>query len=196
MCKQKLVHLQFQNELFGMKTLKRPVILILLVAGVILPCLVFIVLHFSSGAQSQSQLVLKDAIVISGQSLPKTDLVALNGKSISTDVLRKGKVLLVFITTECAACQKELKLLSQVESDLTNRVNIYGVGIEDPARISTFTQETGIRTKILLDQNADLMRLLSVKYFPTKFLIEDGVITKTSFGNSANQSVLYKEFGF
>lgn len=55
-------------------------------------------------------------------------------------------------------------------------------------------QEHG-STEIVLDQHAELMKSLSVKYFPTSFLVEDGVITKTWFGNSPNQTELFERLG-
>lgn len=177
------------------RLLKRPLILVPLIAGVLLPCITFLVIHFLSHASSQSRLVLKDAVSISGQSLPKTDLFELDGKTASPAILRKGKVLLVFFTTDCPACQKELGLLSRVESQISDRVKIYDIGTENPNQIIGFTLEHGIKTKFLLDKDAKLTKLLSVKYFPTKFLIEDGVITKTWFGNSLDQAELFAELG-
>lgn len=177
------------------KPLKNPFVLIPLLAGTLLPCIVFLILHFSHLAAAKSQLVLKDAVVISGQPLPKIDLVNLNGGSVSPEVLRNGKVLLVFLTTNCPACQKELKLLSRVESQISDKVKIYGVGIQDRNQIIKFIQEHEIKTEILLDKDAELMQSLSVKYFPTKFLIEDGVIVQTWFGNSLNEAELFRQLG-
>ena len=181
--------------MFRTRFLKNPFVLLPLISGVLLPCIAFLILHFSRHANSQSQLVLKDAVVISGQSLPKTDLLELNGNNVSPDMLRRGKVLLVFWTTGCEACQKELKLLSGVESEVSDRVRIYGIAVEDRDRIMTFVQEQEIKTKILLDKDAKLMKSLSVRFFPTKFLVEDGMIVNTSFGNSLDQAALLKELG-
>lgn len=152
-------------------------------------------LHFSRHSDSQSQLVLKDAVVISGQSLPQTELLELDGNVVPPKTLRQGKVLLVFVTTGCGACQKELVLLSQVESEVSDKVKIYGVGVENRSQLMTFIQENEVTTKILVDKDAKLMKSLSVKYFPTKFLVVDGVIVKTWFGNSPDQAELFKQLG-
>jgi len=175
--------------------LRNPYTLVPLVAGVLIPCVVFLVLHFSRQANSQSQLVLKDAVVISGQSLPKTDLLDLNGQSVSPEMLRKGTVLLVFLTTNCPACQKELRLLSGVQSEISDRIRIYGVGVEDRNQIITFMQANEVKTSILLDKNSMLMESLRVKYFPTQFLVKDGVIVNTWFGNSLNREELFQKLG-
>jgi len=161
----------------------------------VLPCIVFLILHLSQLADAKSQLFLKDAVVISGQPLPNFDLVNLEGARVSPQELRTGKVLLVFLTTNCQACQKEFKLLSRVESQISDQVKIYGVGIQNQNQITKFIQQHEIKTKILLDKDAALMQSLSVKYFPTKFLVEDGVIVKTWFGNSPDESELFKQLG-
>ena len=94
----------------GTRPLKKRLMLLPLLVGILLPCVVFVVLHLSRQAKSESELVLKDAVVISGQLLPKTHLLELNGNTVSSEILRKGKVVLVFLTTNCQACQKEFKL--------------------------------------------------------------------------------------
>jgi peroxiredoxin len=177
------------------KTLKNPFVLVPLLAGILLPCVVFLILHLSHLTAAKSQNFLKDAVVISGQPLPKLELVDLEGGKVSPEELRTGKVLLVFLTTNCQACQKELKLLSRVESQLSDKVKIYGVGIQSRNQIIKFIQEHDIKTEILLDKDAALLQSLSVKYFPTKFLVEDGVIVNTWFGNSPDEAELFRQLG-
>jgi peroxiredoxin len=157
------------------RLLKNPFILVPLVAGTLLPCIAFVALHFLRHPASQSELVLKDAVVISGQPLPQTELLDLDGKNVQSDKLRKGKVMLVFLTTGCGACQKELTLLSRVDGEISDKVRVYGIGVENRDQIESFIQANEFKTKVLLDKDGKLMKSLSVKYFPTKFLLEDGV---------------------
>lgn len=180
----------------SIRFLKKPVILAPLVAGLLLPCIALLVLHFSRSAASQSRLVLKDAVYISGQPLPQTELVELDGSSVAPDTLRKGKVLLIFLTTDCPACQKELQLLASVDSELAEKVKVFGVGVQDRNQIVNFLEAKKFKTKFLIDKDGQLMASLSVRYFPARFLVQDGVIMKTSFGNSRNQAELFKELGF
>jgi hypothetical protein len=67
--------------------------------------------------------------------------------------------------------------------------------LEDKSLIIDFIRENKVSTEIVLDQHGELMKSLSVKYFPTSFLIEDGVIVKTWFGNSPSQTELFKHLG-
>lgn len=173
--------------------LKKPVVLISLIAGVLLPCLAFLVLHFSQPAARP--LVLADAVYISNEPLPATDLIELNGNPVAPDRLRKGKVLLVFFTTDCPACRKELTLLSQVESTLATQVTVYGVGVQDRNQIIDFRNAGEFRTNFIVDKDGQLMRSLHVKYFPARFLLYNGIIMKTAFGNSPSRNALFKEVG-
>lgn len=175
------------------KLLKNPLVLIPLLAGILLPCAIFLFVHFSQRAIANSQLVLKDAVVISGQPLPEIELVDLDGASVAPEELRNGKVMLVFLTTNCPACQKELKLISRMQPRISEKVKIYGVGIQTAGEIAQFMQAHEIRTPILLDRETALMRSLHVKYFPTKFLIKNGEIVNTWFGNSLDEAELLRQ---
>lgn len=180
--------------MFTIQSFKKPIILIPMLVGIMVPCLVFLVLHFPQPPASHT-FKLKDAVYISGKTLPNTNLVQLDGNSMSPETLRKGKVLLVFLTTDCSACKKELTLLSKVESTLGGRVRVYGVGVQDRNQISNFLNVNEFKTKFLIDKDGLLMSSLQVRFFPARYLVEDGVITKTTFGNSRSQKDLFRELG-
>jgi peroxiredoxin len=120
----------------------------------------------------------------------------IDGHPLSPQILRKGRVLLIFLTTKCSACQRELKLLSRLEGKIAGKVLVYGISFEERDEITRFTRENDITTRVLLDKNSALMHQLKVKYFPTKFLIEDGTIVKTWFGTSPDEAELLKQLGF
>jgi peroxiredoxin len=182
--------------MLAVKHLKNPLVLVPLIAGVLLPCTAALIVRSRSPAKPPpSELDLKDAVVISGRLLPATELLELDGKRVPPEILRKGKVLLVFLTARCQACQKEARLLSTVESETSHKVKFYGIGVEDKSLIIDFIHENNVSTEIVLDQHGELMKSLSVKYFPTSFLVEDGVITNTWFGNSPSQAELFKRLG-
>lgn len=175
--------------------LKDPFILIPLTIGVVLPCAAFSVWHFGGGQPAPSALILKDAVKISGQPLPVTELLNSAGDRVPSDTLLTGKVLLVFVTTDCKPCRDELKMLSDMEARTGNKIKIFGVGIESQSAISDYISLNNFKTSILHDKDAELMKRLSVRYFPTKFLIQNGIIVKTWFGNSRSESELFQELG-
>jgi peroxiredoxin len=191
-----LVHSQVLTAMLAIKLLKNPFVLVPLIAGVLLPCIALLVVRSTHPPKPPpSDLDLKDAVVISGRPLPHTELLSLDGRQVPPEILRKGKVLLVFLTTHCQACQKEFRLLSTVESQGSPQVKFYGIGVEDKSLLTDFIKENQVSTQVVWDQHGELMKSLSVKYFPTSFLVQDGVITNTWFGNSPSQTELFKRLG-
>ncbi|HBB93778.1 MAG TPA: hypothetical protein DC054_00145 [Blastocatellia bacterium] len=177
------------------KFLKNPLVFIPLTVGVLLPCAALLTLHFTRKADSEPRFSLKDAVVISGIALPKTDLLDLDGNKIAPETLRSGKVMLIFMTTGCEPCRKQMEMVSGVEPEMSGKVKVYGVGVENRTKINNFLRDNKVGTRILMDEDGSLMNALSVKVFPTRFLIQDGVIVNTWFGNSATKAELFRELG-
>lgn len=175
------------------KAHRNPFVVVPWILGTLIPCVIFLIVHFSNRAGSETALNLKDAVIISGQPLPNSPLARMNGGNVAPEDLRKGKVLLVFLTTNCPACQKELRLLTRIAPRVSPAIKIYGVGIQDRNQLASFVAEQQLNVEILLDSDARLLHSLGVKYFPTKFLIVDGVIQQTTFGNSVDEAGLLKQ---
>lgn len=174
---------------------KRPIVLMPMLFGILLPCVGFIAFRHFSRPSLQPPLILSDAIYISNESLPSTDLLDLHGKAFASEGLREGKVLLVFVTTDCPACLKELNLLTDMKRTLEPKVKVFAVGVQDRLKILDFVNTHQFSTKMLVDKDAELMRRLHVKYFPARFVLQDGIILKTTFGNSVSSDHLSRELG-
>lgn len=136
---------------------------------------------------------LKDAVAVSNVPLPKSNLT--NSESDVDDYgeTLKGKVLLVFLTTSCKACKKEVKTISQSMSVLDSKIKVYGISIEPKTSIKKYSIDNDLKFPVLIDVGGSLFSKLSVRYFPTKMLVEDGIIKKTWFGSSPDQESLLKE---
>jgi|GEM_PF-4239501 len=176
------------------RLIKNPFVIFPLAAGILFPCVVFLIMHFSRGTY-EPQIMTADAASLAGQTLPATDLFEVDGSSAAPDLLRKGKVLLVFVTTECEACQKQLRLLSSVNADVSDKVRVYGVGIENRDKIKSFIKANAVDARILIDKDAKLMSLLRVRAFPAQFLLEDSRIVKTWVGNTPTRAELFTQLG-
>jgi peroxiredoxin len=109
--------------------------------------------------------------------------------------LKKGKVLLVFLTTGCNACKKDLPNITQVLPTLIPKMAVYGVFVEERSNVEPFVQENQIKFPILLDVGGRVFAGLGTTLIPAKVLIEDGTITKTWFGSSPSKSALIKDVG-
>jgi peroxiredoxin len=136
-----------------------------------------------------------DRVAASGSSLPRGAMINLHTNHDEYETVTKGKVLLVFLTTGCDACKKEIPNISQAIPTLASRVRIYGVCIEDRDSVIPFAEENHIDFPILLDHGGRILTRLGFRYMPTKVLLENGMITKIWYGSSPNKAALSKDVG-
>ncbi len=162
-------------------------IIVSVLLGLLIPCLFY--LYFFDVEERQP---LPNAIEITNQPLPASTLVDVEGFNVSSKV-REGKVLIIFLSSNCPACKKDVEIISKIYTNLSPKIQIYGVSIEKKDDILTFANKNGIKFPILIDVNAELFNKLQIRYFPTKFLIEDGVIIKTLFGNFPNEEKVFED---
>lgn len=130
-----------------------------------------------------------------GSLLPRAPLVNLQTNRDDYQNVTRGKVLLVFVTSDCDACRKELVNVSQVVPSLASKVTVYGVGIEDRDSVNTFIEGNHVAFPILLDRGAVILSRLGFKLMPTKVLLQDGIITKIWYGSSPDRTALIKDVG-
>lgn len=130
-----------------------------------------------------------------GQPLPKYRLAELNQRELSPDELRQGRVLLVYLTTSCEACIKDLDVVTRLQRDAPSDLRIYGVSVERQAQVETFIKEFDLSFPVLLDIGGGLARGLDIHYFPSKYLVEDGIITRTWRGATQDEAGLRQQLG-
>jgi len=130
-----------------------------------------------------------------GSLLPHAPLINLRTNHDDYQDVARGRVLLVFVTTDCGACSKELSNVSQAMSSLASKVTVYGVGIEDRDSVNTFIESNHVAFPILLDHGAVILSRLGFKFMPPKVLLQDGVITKIWYGSSRDKTALIKDVG-
>jgi thiol-disulfide isomerase/thioredoxin len=132
---------------------------------------------------------------VSGSSLPKGKMINLQTNQDDYEKLKKGKVLLVFLTRGCDACKKEIPNIAQALPSLVPKMDVYGVYLEERSIVDRFVRENQIEFPILLDSGGRMFAGLGITLIPAKVLIEDGTITKTWFGSSPSKSALIKDVG-
>lgn len=109
--------------------------------------------------------------------------------------LKKGKVLLVFFTTGCGACKKEIPNITEALPRLIPKMAVYGVFVEERSEVEPFVHENRIEFPVLLDVGGRVFAGLGVTLIPAKVLMQDGTITKTWFGSSPSKSALIRDVG-
>ena len=120
-----------------------------------------------------------------GKPLPAAELIDESNHVLPDSELRRGRLMLVFVTTDCDACMKESEFLSSVV-EKHNNIPFYGV-------VSFGDKETSLREgkekfpfKLLYDQNHRLAGQLGVVRVPIKVYVEDGIIKKSWGGATVN----------
>ena len=127
--------------------------------------------------------------------LPHGTLADLQTNQDEYAAVIKGKVLLVYLTTDCDACKKEISNISRAVSSLNSKVAIYGVYVEERDSVRAFLAANQMNFPILLDDKGRILSRLGFKYMPTKMLLQDGIVTKVWYGSSPDKEALIRDVG-
>lgn len=127
--------------------------------------------------------------------LPDVRLADLEGREVPSDELRRGRHLLVFLTSGCGPCVDEANSISRVLEGSASPLSIHGVGVEKQEKVANFVKENGYKFPFLLDKDSGLRVGLDVRIFPSKFLVEDGVVKKAWYGKSPDEAMLRGALG-
>lgn len=84
-------------------------------------------------------------------------------------------------------------MVTRLKRDAPPDLQIYGVGIERPAQIETFVKEFDLKFPVLVDMGSQLARSLDIHYFPSKYLVKDGVIIRIWRGATQDEAELRQQ---
>jgi len=148
---------------------------------VVVFCVAFVV-FYTRNARNAAKL----DPVNSGKSLPEADLIDENSKPLAESELKNGRIVLVFITSDCDACRKESEFLKSVVGKRAD-VRFYGV-------ISFGDMESSLRDakemfpfKVFYDRGFRLAGQLGIKRVPIKIFVDNGVIKKSWGGATIDE---------
>ena len=122
-----------------------------------------------------------------GDDMPEFTLLALDGKSLTSDDLY-GKVVLVnFFATWCVPCNLELPL---VEKDIWSKykdnkdfVLLIIDREEKPGKVKTFVEKKKWAMPFYLDEKKDVYSKFATKFIPRNYLFDkEGILVINSMG--------------
>lgn len=171
------------------KLLKNPYVIFPALVGLTISTIFFI--YFFTLPKS---LDLPDAVYFTDKPLPEAVLIDVKTKEDGYENLRKGKVLVFFLLSDCNACKKEVSLISTLYSESDTNLKIYGIAVENENKIEEYIKQNNVKFPIVVDKKGRLSENLHIRYFPTKFLIEDGIIVKTVIGSSPDKGKFLQDF--
>jgi thiol-disulfide isomerase/thioredoxin len=121
-----------------------------------------------------------------GKSLPPARLLGPEDVPLADATLRRGKVVLVLLSTECGACLAEAEFLRSV---VTTRRDVKFVGVlsfeqdEETLRKA----QTLFAFPVVRDDRMELMRRLGLSRVPIKIYLDHGVVKESWAGASLTE---------
>lgn len=126
------------------------------------------------------------APVDSGKQLPSAELIDEFNKQLPESDLRKGRVVLVFVTADCDACEKESEFLK----DLVHKrpdVRFYGVISFGDMESSLKLAKTKFPFAVFYDRGFRLAGQLGINRVPIKIFVDNGIIKKSWGGATVDE---------
>ena len=129
-------------------------------------------------AQAQPQFFAENPLI--GEKAPDFTLKNLEGQNVSLSSFREGKSTIVFFwATWCPHCREQLKKLSAMESELTQKnikVALVDIG-EEKRQVGAFVEKNKIAFNVFLDQDSAVSETYNIIGVPTFFFInQEGVV--------------------
>lgn len=144
-------------------------------------CVAFVVFYTRN---NRSQTV--KGPVVSEKSLPSADLVDEFNKPLGDSELRNGRVVLVFVTADCDACQKESDFLKGLVGKRSD-VRFYGVISFGDMESSLKLAKQKFPFAVFYDRGFRLASQLGIKRVPIKIFVDNGVIKKSWGGATVDE---------
>jgi thiol-disulfide isomerase/thioredoxin len=118
---------------------------------------------------------LRDVV---GKPLPECRLSGVGDRPLAPEELRKGKVVLVLLTTGCEACRADVGALKEL---VERRKDIRFVGVMSFEQSDELLRlaESKFPFKVFRDERMELAQALNLARVPVKIYLEDGVVKQS-----------------
>lgn len=134
-----------------------------------------------SNRTPHSEGLLSDTKSLINKPLPHAQLIDVYGSKVDELVLRRGRVILVFVTMDCDACGVEAKFL-QTLLGRRKDVAFYGLVPFGTRPDSPNVAEKMFPFRIFYDEGKSFVRTMGLNRVPVKVFLEDGIIKKGWIG--------------
>ena len=134
----------------------------------------------STGNQPSDEDVSASHRSLINTALPPSQLVDASGAKVDEQILRRGRVVVVFLTLECDACLTESKFL---ETLLSRRKNVTFYGLVPFGRpVNAHDAANKFPFKVFYDESGSFVSRMGINRVPVKVFLEDGIIKKGWIG--------------
>lgn len=152
---------------------------------ILLFCSSFVFFYSRSQRQHANSLPLNTKSAF-GKELPAVHLTDGSGQSVDDRILHQGKVVIVFVSADCAACHLESDFLRTIVGRRSD-VTFYGI-VAFGKRTDSKDAEDRFPFKLLYDEGFFLAPKLGISRVPIKLYLENGIITKAWGGATVEES--------
>jgi hypothetical protein len=117
--------------------------------------------------------------------LPQAQLLDTYGAKVDEQILRKGRVVLIFLTPDCQACLVESEFLRTV---ISRRGDVTFYGLVAFGKRMDSPQAAGkiFPFKVFYDDGDTLVFSMGINRVPVKIFLENGIIKKGWIGAATN----------
>jgi hypothetical protein len=118
---------------------------------------------------------------------PHAQLIDIYGSKVDEQVIRSGRVVVVFVTPDCNACVTECKFL-QTLLGRRKDVAFYGLlPFGKPSQSPNEIEKT-FPFRVFYDENNSFVMTMGIDRVPVKVFLEDGIIKKGWIGAALTDS--------
>lgn len=126
------------------------------------------------------------------KALLETPLNSINSNFNYPIDIKSGKTLIFYLETDCSACKKEIQIITELLSTVESKIKVVAISSESKDKLETFAKENSINFPILIDENGTLRKKLKIQYYPTNYILNNGVIEEAWIGNPRDKESLIK----
>lgn len=132
-------------------------------------------------AEAKAEATVPPSKSLIDKPWPQAKLVDARGATVDENILRTGKVIVVFVTPDCDACATESKFL-QTLVDKRKDVTFYGLVPFGGLPASPDEVEKKFPFKVFYDENDSFVQSMGINRVPVKVFLENGIIKKGWIG--------------
>jgi peroxiredoxin len=125
----------------------------------------------------RSQAEAAESKSLINKPLPHAQLVDTRGTRVDEQVIRTGRVVLVFVTTDCDACGTESNFLQPLMGRRKD-VTFYGIVPFGNRSDTGPVAEKMFPFKVFYDESNSFVSSMGINRVPVKVYLEDGIIRK------------------
>ncbi len=140
-------------------------------------------------------------VIVNNKPLPEFNFVEYESERNYNLEMKQGKVLLIYVLTDCGACQDEADIIAQSNLLKDSKIKVYAIGNEKKEAFREFVKNHNFNVPIFLDEEGKLEndlvlnKEIDLSIFPANFVINNGIIERSWFGKPRDSSDLYEKIG-